>query len=191
MAGKKLSDSSGQLHIEQQMLFWLEEQHPDWVRVAWQPLAAELDLSSTLKRLKPDGAWRTASGELIVAECYARIRNLNSGHLLAPIHLQRPSSAATAWRASFMTTVTALLFRIPATAPRTHAPSRAPNTSSGARGWWRGCWSQTLSRLSMPLIPARAAWGRRCRRRPHALAGLWIPLRATRTMVVCDHKVLI
>lgn len=74
------SDSAAQREIESVMLIRLEEQHPDWHRVIWKAVALELGLSSVWQKAAPDAVWETESGEIIIAESYARVGELKPGH---------------------------------------------------------------------------------------------------------------
>ena len=75
------SDSAVQRDIELKMLQRLVEQHPDWQRVTWKTLSAELGLSPIWKKAKPDAVWKNNSNRIIIAECYARVGELKVGHL--------------------------------------------------------------------------------------------------------------
>jgi hypothetical protein len=55
-------------------------EHPERQPLEWAVIAKELNLSSVWQRVKPDGVWRTKTGELIIAECYARVGVLKPGH---------------------------------------------------------------------------------------------------------------
>ena len=74
------SDSAVQRAIELAMLHRLGEQHPDWQRVTWKTLAAELGMSQVWQKAEPDAVWKTDSDEVIVAESYARVGELKAGH---------------------------------------------------------------------------------------------------------------
>lgn len=73
------SDSAAQRDIEIKMLERLVEQHPDWQRVNWKTLSAELGLAPVWQKAEPDAVWETGS-EIIIAECYSRIGALSAGH---------------------------------------------------------------------------------------------------------------
>jgi hypothetical protein len=74
------SDSANQREIERVMLHRLDEQHPDWRRVSWEAVAVELGLASIWQKAQPDAVWKTIDGEVIIAECYARVGELKAGH---------------------------------------------------------------------------------------------------------------
>jgi hypothetical protein len=74
------SDSAVQREIELVMLDRLGEQHPDWQRVSWKTTAAELGLPPAWQKAEPDAVWKADSGEVIVAEVYARVGELKAGH---------------------------------------------------------------------------------------------------------------
>ncbi len=74
------SDSAVQRKIELTMLDRISQKNPDWQRVTWKTLAAELSLPPVWQNAKPDAVWRTNSHEVIVAECYARVGELKAGH---------------------------------------------------------------------------------------------------------------
>lgn len=74
------SDSSAQRAIETIMLRQLEEQHPDWHAVSWKTTASTFGLSVSWQKAEPDAVWETDSGEIIVAESYARIGDLKPSH---------------------------------------------------------------------------------------------------------------
>lgn len=74
------SDSGVQREIELVMLQRLADQHTDWKPWDWNAIAVELDLPSVWQRTRPDAVWRTEAGEIVVAECYARIGELKAGH---------------------------------------------------------------------------------------------------------------
>lgn len=74
------SGSAVQREIESVMLRRLEEQHTDWHRVIWKAVALELGLSSIWQKAAPDAVWKTESGEIIIAESYARVGELKPGH---------------------------------------------------------------------------------------------------------------
>ncbi len=75
-----LSDSAVQRKIELTMLDRISQKNPDWQRVTWKTLAAELSLPPVWQNAKPDAVWRTSSHKVIVAECYARVGELKAGH---------------------------------------------------------------------------------------------------------------
>ncbi len=67
------------LEIEAALLRQLQERHPTWVPAPWWEVADELGLPATWRHARPDGVWRDGA-MLVVAECYARIGALKSGH---------------------------------------------------------------------------------------------------------------
>ena len=73
------SDSRVQREIELVMLQRLANQHPDWKRAEWKAIAGELHLPSVWQRAKPDAVWKTDAGEVVIAQCYARIGKLKAG----------------------------------------------------------------------------------------------------------------
>ncbi len=77
--GHDPSDSEVQRELEFVMLRRLGEQYPDWRRVTWKTVAAELGLSAVWQKAEPDAVWKTDSGEVIVAESNARIGELKAG----------------------------------------------------------------------------------------------------------------
>jgi len=74
------SDSGVQREIERDMLDWLNERHPDWHPVEWASVASDLGLPPAWKKAKPDAVWKLADGRIAVAECYARVDYLKTGH---------------------------------------------------------------------------------------------------------------
>jgi hypothetical protein len=62
------------------MLRRLAEQHSDWRLGNWSEVAANLALPAVWHAVKPDAVWNTPCDEIIVAEAYARIGKLKSGH---------------------------------------------------------------------------------------------------------------
>jgi hypothetical protein len=75
------SDSTPQGNVERAILQRLSAEHPEWQPVDWRVAATELGLSSVWSNAKPDAVWRIEPNELIVAECYAHVGVLKSGHL--------------------------------------------------------------------------------------------------------------
>ena len=73
------SDSRVQREIEVVMLQRLADQHPDWKSADWESIALELGLPSVWQKAKPDAVWKADSGEIVVAECYARIGKMKPG----------------------------------------------------------------------------------------------------------------
>ena len=73
------SDSRVQREVELAMVSRLGDQHRDWRRLEWSEAAVGLALPPVWRKAKPDAVWRTGS-EFIVAECYARLGKLESGH---------------------------------------------------------------------------------------------------------------
>lgn len=73
------SDSRVQRAIERVMLQRLADQHRDWTSADWKSIALELGLPSVWQRAKPDAVWMTHAGEVVIAECYARIDRLKAG----------------------------------------------------------------------------------------------------------------
>lgn len=73
------SDSTVQREIELVMLQRLADQHPDWKLADWKAIALELGLPSLWQKAKPDAVWKTDAGEVVIAECYARISKLKAG----------------------------------------------------------------------------------------------------------------
>lgn len=73
------SDSRVQRDIELVMMQRLADQHPDWKRADWKAIAGELHLPSVWQKAKPDAVWKTDAGEIVIAECYARIGKLKAG----------------------------------------------------------------------------------------------------------------
>ena len=73
------SDSRVQREIELVMLQRLAGHHPDWKPADWKAIALKLGLPSVWQKAKPDAVWTTDGGEVIVAECYARIGKLKAG----------------------------------------------------------------------------------------------------------------
>ncbi len=73
------SDSRVQREIELVMLQRLADQHPDWKPVDWKAIALKLGLPSVWQKAKPDAVWKTDAGEVVIAECYARIGKLKAG----------------------------------------------------------------------------------------------------------------
>jgi len=71
------SNSMVQCRIEREMISYLEKHHPDWRQIDWYDLCAGKELAL---RVKPDAVWRDGEGVIIIAECYARIGKLKSGH---------------------------------------------------------------------------------------------------------------
>jgi hypothetical protein len=74
------SDSAVQREIEPATLSRLEGLHPDWLRTTWRSIVAEHSLGPIWTAIKPDAVWTSTSGEIIVAESYARIGPLKPGH---------------------------------------------------------------------------------------------------------------
>ena len=74
------SDSAVQREIEIAMLHRLGEFHPDWLRVTWKETAIDLALPAVWQKAQPDAVWKTATNQIIVAECYARVGELKPGH---------------------------------------------------------------------------------------------------------------
>jgi hypothetical protein len=74
------SDSIVQREIEIKMLHRLGDSHPDWQPISWKKLAADLGLVPVWQKAEPDAAWKTDSGQIILAECYSRIGELKPGH---------------------------------------------------------------------------------------------------------------
>jgi hypothetical protein len=74
------SDSAVQREIELEMLHRLGEKHPDWRRISWKRLAADLGLTQVWQEAEPDAVWKTDSGQVILAECYSRVGDLKTGH---------------------------------------------------------------------------------------------------------------
>ena len=74
------SDSAVQREIESTMLDRLGEQHPGWRRVVWKVISTDLGLPAPWRNAKPDAVWKTEQDQLIVAESYSRIGELNAGH---------------------------------------------------------------------------------------------------------------
>lgn len=96
---KDPSDSSTQREIEREMLNIFQADHSDWVPMEWKIVAYELELPLVWQNAKPDATWRDNNGNFIIAECYARIGELKSGHcgklakdVLKLISLQRAIS---------------------------------------------------------------------------------------------------
>jgi len=73
------SDSRVQREIELVMLQRLADQHLDWKPAEWKAIAGELHLPSVWQKAKPDAVWKTDAGEIVIAECYARIGKLKAG----------------------------------------------------------------------------------------------------------------
>lgn len=74
------SDSKVQCRIENEMLRIVGERNPEWRRVEdWSVLAQNLGLADFWQAVEPDAAWRTPDGNVIVAECYARLAKLKPG----------------------------------------------------------------------------------------------------------------
>ena len=73
------SDSRVQREIELVMLQRLADQHRDWASADWKAIALELGLPSVWQKAKPDAVWKTHAGEVVIAECYARIGKLKAG----------------------------------------------------------------------------------------------------------------
>lgn len=76
---KDPSDSSTQREIEREMLNIFQTDHPEWVPMAWKTAASEFELPLVWQNAKPDATWQY-NGDFIIAECYARIGELKSGH---------------------------------------------------------------------------------------------------------------
>jgi hypothetical protein len=74
------SDSSTQRTLEGVMLRIVEDRHPGWRPVSWNSLSIELGLPQAWRKAKPDAVWRESDGGIVIAECYARIDPLKSGH---------------------------------------------------------------------------------------------------------------
>jgi len=74
------SDSRVQGEIELMMLQRLADQHPEWKPADWRGIAVELNLPFVWQKAKPDAVWKTDAGEVVIAECYARIGRLKAGH---------------------------------------------------------------------------------------------------------------
>jgi len=74
------SDSTPQGKVERGILERLSAEHPEWQLLDLSLAAAELGLSLVWQKAKPDAVWRIGPDELIVAECYARVGALKSGH---------------------------------------------------------------------------------------------------------------
>ena len=79
-AARDPSDSAIQREIEAAMLGRLGKAHPEWKHVSWKTEAEQLGLSVVWQRAQPDATWRSGSGQLVVAECYARVGELKAGH---------------------------------------------------------------------------------------------------------------
>ena len=73
------SDSRVQREIELVMLQRLAGHHPDWKPADWNAIAVTLGLPSVWQKTKPDAVWKTDAGEVVIAECYARIGKLKAG----------------------------------------------------------------------------------------------------------------
>lgn len=73
------SDSRVQREIELVMLQRLADQHRDWTPADWKAIALELGLPSVWQKAKPDAVWKTSTGDVVIAECYARIGKLKAG----------------------------------------------------------------------------------------------------------------
>lgn len=73
------SDSRVQREIELVMLQRLADQHRDWTPADWKAIALELGLPPVWQKAKPDAVWKTHAGEVVIAECYARIGKLKAG----------------------------------------------------------------------------------------------------------------
>ncbi len=73
------SDSRVQGEIELVMLQRLANHHPDWKLANWKAIAVELGLLSVWQKAKPDAVWKTDAGEVVIAECFARISKLKAG----------------------------------------------------------------------------------------------------------------
>jgi hypothetical protein len=78
--GRDPSDSAVQREIEFIMLSLLSEQHPEWRRINWNTARIEISIPMVWRNTKPDGVWKADSGEIIIAEAYARLGALKSGH---------------------------------------------------------------------------------------------------------------
>ena len=74
------SDSTAQQTVERAIIQRLSAEHPEWQPLEWGVVAKTLGLSPVWQGVKPDAIWRTENDELIIAECYARVGTLKSGH---------------------------------------------------------------------------------------------------------------
>jgi len=74
------SDSAAQELVERAIIQRLSAAHPEWQPLKWDVVAKALGLSPVWQGVKPDAIWRTENDELIIAECYARVGVLKSGH---------------------------------------------------------------------------------------------------------------
>lgn len=77
--GRNPSDSAVQRTIELVMLQRFGDRHPGWSRGVWPPIARELGLAAAWVRAEPDAVWETETGEVVIAEAYARIGVLKEG----------------------------------------------------------------------------------------------------------------
>lgn len=75
------SDSTAQRSIEVATVDRLTNSGAGWNRVLWIDVATKYQLSNTWRRAKPDAAWESRLGELIIGECYARVETLKPGNL--------------------------------------------------------------------------------------------------------------
>lgn len=80
LTGRDPSNSAVQIEIEQSMLVTVQLSHPDWRTMDWKEVAKELDLAPVWQGARPDAVWQDNDEVIIIAECYARIETLKTGH---------------------------------------------------------------------------------------------------------------
>lgn len=130
------SDSKVQREIELVMLQRVADQHSDWKPAEWKQIAGDLGLPSVWQKAKPDAVWKTDAGEVVIAECYARVGKLKAG--------QHRKLAMDALR------LLALKHAIPMTI-RVQYLLVVPNELAGA--FEGGGWFPVAIRLAAAIVP--------------------------------------